>query len=47
MMAPDKCPKCQSNRIAPIGAGSQKVEEAVEQEFPGVRVARLDRDVAK
>lgn len=45
--APDTCPVCQSTRIKPMGAGSQKVEDAFRAEFPGVPVARLDRDVAR
>lgn len=45
--APDACPSCESTRISPTGAGTEKVEEVVRTEFPEARVARLDRDVAK
>lgn len=45
--APDLCPVCQSTRIKPMGAGAQKVEDAFRAEYPGVPVARLDRDVAR
>lgn len=44
--APDTCPKCAGHRIRPLGLGTEKVEETVQKEFPGVPVARLDRDVA-
>lgn len=44
---PDVCPACSGTRIKPIGAGTEKVEEAVKNLFPEARVARLDRDVAQ
>ncbi len=44
---PDTCPECSGNRIRPFGVGTEKVEEAVAEAFPGVAVARLDRDVAR
>ncbi len=43
---PDQCPKCQTTgKIERKGLGTEKVAEAVAAEFPGARVARLDRDV--
>lgn len=42
---PETCPKCQGVRLKPFGVGTEKVEENVRTEFPGVRLARLDRDV--
>jgi primosomal protein N' (replication factor Y) len=47
MVPPEKCPKCQGVRLAPFGAGTEKVEEAVQIEFPNVVVGRLDRDIAR
>ncbi len=44
---PYECPKCSSIRLAPMGVGVEKVEEAVHSQFPGIKVARLDRDVAR
>lgn len=44
---PDVCPACGGTRIKPVGAGTEKVEEAVKELFPEARVARLDRDVAQ
>lgn len=45
--APRFCPQCNGMRINPLGIGTQRVEEMVRETFPGVRVARLDRDVAQ
>jgi primosomal protein N' (replication factor Y) len=47
MTPPEECPKCRGIRLAPFGAGTEKVEEAVSTLFPGVKVGRLDRDVVK
>jgi len=44
---PELCPSCGSFRVKPFGAGVEKVEAAVQEEFPGARVARLDRDSAR
>jgi primosomal protein N' (replication factor Y) len=37
------CPRCGTERIA-VGAGTQRVGEALRAHFPTVRVGRLDRD---
>jgi primosomal protein N' (replication factor Y) len=42
----DRCPACGSLRIRPLGIGTQRVEEFVRREFPGMKVERLDRDIA-
>ena len=41
---PSVCPKCESDHIYFLGVGSEKVEEELHREFPGARIARLDRD---
>ena len=41
---PDLCPKCQGLRLRPFGLGTEKVEEAVRQQFPSARTLRMDRD---
>ncbi len=41
---PEQCPQCGSRRIRYFGAGTQKVEAAVRELFPGARVLRWDRD---
>jgi primosomal protein N' (replication factor Y) len=42
-----RCPNCGSPRIRYLGGGTQRVEEEVRRRFPGLRVGRLDRDVAE
>jgi primosomal protein N' (replication factor Y) len=44
---PDRCPDCAGSRLAPLGVGTEKVEEAVALNFPDASVARLDRDIAR
>ncbi|MEZ0327142.1 MAG: primosomal protein N' [Fimbriimonas sp.] len=41
------CPKCGGQRLNPLGAGTEKVEEMITEMFPDSRVARLDRDIAR
>jgi len=38
------CPQCASPHIRHFGAGTQKVEEALLNTFPGIRVIRMDVD---
>jgi primosomal protein N' (replication factor Y) len=42
-----RCPGCGSVRIRYLGGGTERVEEQVRVRFPGLRVGRLDRDVAE
>jgi primosomal protein N' (replication factor Y) len=44
---PKVCPKCQSKYVYFFGEGSEHVEERLRKEFPGARIARLDRDTAR
>lgn len=41
-----RCEKCASDRIAIEGAGTERIEQSLQQAFPEARIARLDRDVA-
>jgi primosomal protein N' (replication factor Y) len=41
---PDVCPKCAGLRLRPFGVGTEKVEDAVRQQFPHARTLRMDRD---
>ena len=43
---PKQCPKCQSKYVYFFGEGSEHLEERLRKEFPGARIARLDRDTA-
>jgi primosomal protein N' (replication factor Y) len=44
---PKACPKCQSKYVYFFGEGSEHLEERLRKEFPGARIARLDRDTAR
>jgi primosomal protein N' (replication factor Y) len=41
---PSACPSCASVDLAPIGHGTQRIEEALHAAFPAARIARVDRD---
>jgi primosomal protein N' (replication factor Y) len=43
---PSECIYCGFQGLYHVGIGIQKVEEIVKRKFPGVKVARLDRDTA-
>lgn len=38
------CPECGSKHIKGFGTGTQKIEENLEQEFPGGKIIRMDTD---
>lgn len=39
-----KCPQCGSDKIRYSGLGTQRVEEELEEKFPGVPILRMDAD---
>ncbi|MCS6951929.1 MAG: primosomal protein N' [Bryobacteraceae bacterium] len=41
---PETCPHCGSEYLYFVGMGSERVEEELHREFPGARIARMDRD---
>ena len=41
---PHHCPDCGNMDIAPLGRGTQRVEEALSARFPQARIARIDAD---
>jgi primosomal protein N' (replication factor Y) len=41
---PARCPKCDSEHLYYLGAGSQQGEERLGEIFPGARIGRMDRD---
>jgi len=41
---PGACPSCGSIDLAPIGHGTQRIEEALQAALPAARIARIDRD---
>jgi primosomal protein N' (replication factor Y) (superfamily II helicase) len=44
---PKVCPKCDSKCVYFFGEGSEHLEERLRREFPGARIARLDRDTVR
>jgi primosomal protein N' (replication factor Y) len=44
---PSACPFCGSEYLHYVGEGTEKLEQKIAELFPGARVARLDRDVAR
>jgi primosomal protein N' (replication factor Y) len=43
---PSRCPDCGAEDLAPVGHGSQRLEEALQAALPGATIARVDRDTA-
>ncbi len=41
---PATCPNCLSHRLHTLGAGTQKIEQFLQQQFPDEAVIRIDRD---
>ncbi|MCO5107371.1 MAG: primosomal protein N' [Burkholderiaceae bacterium] len=44
---PRACPDCGNVDLTALGRGTQRLEEGLAELFPGHRIARLDRDVAR
>lgn len=45
--APDACPQCRSLDVFLRGVGTQRVEEELNQVFPGIKSIRMDMDTMK
>ena len=41
---PTQCPACKGPYIYYVGEGTEQIEEIIQQKFPTLRIARLDRD---
>ncbi len=41
---PDQCPSCQGANILPEGAGTERLEQELQELLPTARIARMDRD---
>ncbi|MCF7844743.1 MAG: primosomal protein N' [Kiritimatiellales bacterium] len=41
---PTECPGCGSTRLHALGAGTQRIEEILEKQFPNARLLRADSD---
>lgn len=44
---PKECPKCRSEHLYFLGAGSQQGEERLQEIFPHARIGRMDRDTVR
>jgi primosomal protein N' (replication factor Y) (superfamily II helicase) len=44
---PKECPKCKSEHLYFLGAGSQQGEERLQEIFPHARIGRMDRDTVR
>jgi primosomal protein N' (replication factor Y) len=44
---PARCPKCDSEHLFYLGAGSQQGEERLAEIFPEARIGRMDRDTVR
>ncbi|RMF17855.1 MAG: primosomal protein N' [Gammaproteobacteria bacterium] len=44
---PMTCPACGQSTVAPVGAGTERTENELEQLFPDYPVVRIDRDTAR
>ncbi len=47
IVAPKKCPECDSKYIGRFGIGTEQVEERIKTLFPNARVLRLDMDTTR
>ncbi|MCU7374130.1 primosomal protein N' [Paucibacter sp. O1-1] len=44
---PHACPDCGNQDIAPLGRGTERLEEQLAEALPGARIARIDADSTK
>jgi primosomal protein N' (replication factor Y) len=44
---PQQCPTCGNVDLKPLGRGTQRLEETLQERFPAARVVRIDRDSAR
>lgn len=42
--ARSECPSCQSDAFKPVGQGTERTEDVLNQEFPSTPIVRVDRD---
>ena len=44
---PEVCPECGKGTLVPIGAGTEKIEELLQERYPDLRIARFDADTTE
>lgn len=42
-----QCPDCRSTELRPVGAGTERLEEALQPQFPDIGITRIDRDTTR
>lgn len=45
--APSACGACEGTNLKLLGVGTQRVEEALDEQFPGIRLLRMDVDTTR
>ncbi len=40
------CSECRSDKLVPVGFGTERIEQEIQEKFPEARVARIDSDTA-
>ncbi len=46
-VVPRQCPDCGDTDLQPVGRGVQRLEQTLQETFPGARILRIDRDSVK
>ncbi len=44
---PDACPECGADTLVHLGTGTQRIDAALRENFPGTPLYRIDRDTAR
>ncbi len=44
---PRVCPACQQAELIPLGLGTERLEEVLQEQFPHYRILRVDRDTVR
>ncbi len=44
---PDACPDCGAHTLVHLGTGTQRVDAALREQFPGIPLYRIDRDTTR
>ncbi len=44
---PESCPACGNLELTPLGAGTERTEDALRERFPGVSLIRIDSDTTR
>ncbi len=42
-----RCPKCRQSDLQPLGIGTERIEQVLNQLFPKQKIARIDRDTTR